>query len=578
MSNLKEKLDELYPQLSWDTETKTLMFDGEFIGNNPKNSPKLLEITTNLRVELDMTNVTDYNISQMIIKMFREEALKVENLEKQKKKEELAAKKQKEKADEKEYKRLSREDYFRNKPEWFQKLKFDDKNRIKATQENVMIFLENSEYFKDKFTFDTFSDKIMFDRKPYISSKLFSTITGAVENTLQFNSKYLIELGINRVALNHSVNYVRSYMDSLRWDGQPRLENYFIDVVKAEDTDLNRHITKNFFYGMMQRLDYVDKDCQSCIITQMPILIDQQQGTGKTEIMQFLLEPVVNAVGYNLWVKLEQDDFIKSSPKDLIHKIKGAWVVCFDECSAILKCDDAKLKSFITDVYDRARLAYEKESQDFKRRCVFIANSNDPLLLKDYSGNAGDIQRRYMMMDCCGVQNAGDDYWKKIHNEEYRKQILAEAWHFYKNNPDYNCKVLKKEYLEQMIEIQEKHKTLQENKDIIYRITDILNARIFDDDTITRDDHKKFLSRVKEYINSDDMFQSGKAINCINTTELLIIAEDYCKYKQSAQKLSHLMLCEGWSKQHTKRKGIYADYFIRPNVLQDEEGSRDLFL
>lgn len=55
------------------------------------------------------------------------------------------------------------------------------------------------------------------------------------------------------LCIENSFHPIRDYLDGLEHDGTPRIERFLIDYMGAEDTPLNRAISKNFFCG-----------CQAC--------------------------------------------------------------------------------------------------------------------------------------------------------------------------------------------------------------------------------------------------------------------------------------------------------------------------
>lgn len=459
--------------------------------------------------------------------------------------------------------KFNKERFISDKPVWYAKLIYG-KEGIKSAQTNVEIYLEESEEFKDKIFYDSFADRVMYEGVPYDETIHYPKISQAVEVTLGFNNKYMIDTAIRGVALRHKVNPVIKAVESIRWDGVKRLDKYFVNIVGAPDTPLTHRITINFFYAMMNRLYN-----PGAPFSGMPILLDTTQGTGKTEIIKYLLTPVEGKVGYDLVDKIDEQDI--NNKKDLIHKIKSKWVMVFDECNALLKGDDAWLKSFITCRQDDIRLSYAKDSREFPRKCVFIANTNDNNLLKDYTGNVGDIQRRYMIVECQGHQRTQEE-WKKDHSEKYKLQILAEALKFYKVNPEFDYLHIPDNMEEEMIEIQSRHKTLNENDDITLKINMLLRTKIYQSDVVTRDPRsvKQFMDRVKDYTMSSNMAETGKAITKIDATVLKSMAKEFCRYNQSSQKLTHMMKSIGWEKRDTTVNKIAAKYFID---IEDENNN-----
>ena len=540
---IKRYLTENFKSIEWDENTKTIILDGEEADVKALRI-KMVASMVDENPDLDAKDILLTSIKGIVKQIGR-----------------IIPKDDK----------FNKEKFIEGKPQWYSKLIYG-KDGIKSTQTNVEIYLEESEDFKDTIYYDSFAERIMFKGEPYITSRHYSEISQAVEVNLGFNSKYLIETAINGVALRHKVNPVLKAVEKLRWDGEERLERYFVDIVGAPDTPLTYRITRNFFYALMNRLYN-----PGAPFSGMPILQDSTQGTGKTEIFVYLLEPIEKVVGYKLVDKIEEHDI--DNKKDLIHKIKSKWVMVFDECNALLKGDDAWLKSFITERQDEVRLSYEREPQCYLRKCVFIANSNDNNLLKDYTGGVDDIQRRYQIIECKGHKRTSEE-WKTDHSDEYKMQILAEALQFYKDNPNFEYLYLPSEMEKEMIDVQSRHKTLNENEDIALDINMILQARIYSSDTITKypTDVKKFMDRVKEYLQCSNMSETGKSIKKIDSAVLKNMAKKFCRYNQSSQKLTHMMSQEGWVKMQKTINGCNAWYFIHYEDEEDENDQIELCL
>ena len=84
------------------------------------------------------------------------------------------------------------------------------------------------------------------------------------------------------VAHENSYHPVRDYLNTLVWDGIPRIESLFIDHLKAEDTQLYREAALGFMVMSVKRIFE-----PGCNLQFMPVFIGKQ-GAGKSSLAQVL--------------------------------------------------------------------------------------------------------------------------------------------------------------------------------------------------------------------------------------------------------------------------------------------------
>lgn len=419
-------------------------------------------------------------------------------------------------------------------------LKYDSKGNLIKSIENFATILENHSDFRGKLKFNELTQLESFNGKPLDDSMeihirlLFEKITGV-------RSVDILSDAINTVCRNHSYNPIKDMLNTLpKWDGTPRLEEYFIKMIGADDTSLNRLMTRNFFFGMMKRVFEPGCYWGSILIAQ-----DSTQGTGKSEIMRqitknFSLDVDVNEVNDN----------------ELINRMNQYMVLNFDEMQGWSKQDTTKFKSWITTRSDNVRLKYAKRAQTFPRGCVYFGSTNDNAFLKDYSGGT-DVERRFWVMSCHGEKH-NQEWWIRNHTTQYKDQILAEALHFYKTNKDYDPN-LYDDMQEELRLVQQTRKSF--NNDINSQL--IIEAAL--NESFTKEEMKSiymFKKAVNNILKGDERDWVGnrvlpdkipvKYINALNPKNK--------KYNES------MVLNMGW-KLVEETDGIEkTEYYVRPNI------------
>ena len=208
---------------------------------------------------------------------------------------------------------------------------------------------------------------------------------------------------------NHKVNPLLELLESLEWDGKPRVEQFLHDIMKCDDSEYIRECSRLIFAGGIHRAYR-----PGCKFDDMIVLIGDQ-GTGKSTVTR--------------WLNIDEQFYqeIKTiNGKEGIEAIRGVWIGEVSELMAMTRVKEAEaVKAYITSQKDSYRPPYQKNVQTIPRRCVFIGTTNNPQFLTDKTGN-----RRFYPV------KVNSDGYKLLDNEkivrEYIDQAWAEAVHLYK--------------------------------------------------------------------------------------------------------------------------------------------------
>lgn len=197
-------------------------------------------------------------------------------------------------------------------------------------------------------------------------------------------------------------NCLQEWLNSLTWDGTPRIEQLFITGFGAADNNYTRSVGRCFLIGMIARA--LNPGCQ---VDTMPIL-EGAQGIGKTRGIETL-------AGKDFYADIDAT----MGSREFIEQVQGRWVVEISELSAMRAGDVERVKTTLTKTVDVYREPYSTFATDHPRQCVFIGSTNADAYLLDDSGN-----RRFLPIACTEV----DRSWIK----ENRQQLIAEAVAAYK--------------------------------------------------------------------------------------------------------------------------------------------------
>ncbi|MBQ6506579.1 MAG: hypothetical protein IJI08_04545 [Clostridia bacterium] len=207
----------------------------------------------------------------------------------------------------------------------------------------------------------------------------------------------------------HQVNPLTDLLNSLVWDGKPRIQSFLHDILSCDDTPYIREVSRLIFAGGIHRA--LEPGCK---FDDMVVLVGKQ-GCGKSTTVR--------------WLNMNDDWYRELKViggREAVEAMNGAWIIDMTELMAMTRVREAEaIKAFITAQEDTYRAPYDRHSQTRLRGCIFIGTTNNPLFLSDRTGN-----RRFYPVQC-----RSDGYEIRAHEKEIRAQIVqcwAEAVALYK--------------------------------------------------------------------------------------------------------------------------------------------------
>lgn len=200
-------------------------------------------------------------------------------------------------------------------------------------------------------------------------------------------------------ARERTVNPLRDYLKGLKWDGVPRVDEFFVTRLGAEDNPATRAISKCWLMGSVDRVLRPGCKFDYCLV------LEGQQGIGKSTFLRVLAGD-----------EYFNDSIHEIDTKDTSMLLGRAWIVELAELEAMRRSEHTALKRFITQQVDMFRPPYGRNTIAVPRQCVFAATTNDDSYLKDPTGH-----RRFLLIYCNDIDLAGV--------RADRDQIWAEAVH-----------------------------------------------------------------------------------------------------------------------------------------------------
>ena len=296
---------------------------------------------------------------------------------------------------------------------WESILDIDTKGNCTNAISNYIAYLTESPKYKGKFKYNDFTKQKEFCGREFNDFDL-NILYNDIERDLGLTSHAKIDSALMEVFNKNKYNPITDYLNSVKWDGCKRVERLFIDLLDADDTDLNRYMTKIWFVAAVKRIFE-----PGCKFDNM-IVLQGEQGIGKSSICDLISLKYSNNVSLN-----------EIGSKDLINKLNRTWIAVVDELDSFNKKEMSNIKTFISNTKDTARLAFGKNAETYSRHCVFIGSTNDSTFLRD---NTSLVERRFWVIKCNKTSKDGKIF--DILTSDYIDQLWAESVHYYQQNPN----------------------------------------------------------------------------------------------------------------------------------------------
>jgi hypothetical protein len=266
---------------------------------------------------------------------------------------------------------------------------------------NVVFVLEAHPKYNGKIWFDTFTKKAMFNNRPLKETDTFDVQKWLqIEMGLEGVSSQCVRDSIDQVAEQHKKSSALEWIESLQWDGKPRVDQWLHRAYGVEDSEYHRMVGRNWLIAIAQRLKWPGSKFDHVLVLQ------GGQGVRKTTSFEVL--------GGGWHVETGTD----VSSKDFLQGLDGNMIVEFSEGDTLTKSQTTALKMVITRRTDKYRAPYARAVEEHPRQCVFCMTTNEIEFLKDVTGN----RRWWIVRMIPGVE--ADIDWLK----ENRDQLFAESY------------------------------------------------------------------------------------------------------------------------------------------------------
>lgn len=271
-----------------------------------------------------------------------------------------------------------------------------------ANLDSAIAVLQGHPRFAGRIWYDTFHQDIFTtwdcdEPRPWVDADRLrvATVFQREFGLVKFGDE-LIDKAAIAAAQADQRDELRDWLQSLSWDGTPRLHTWMQHAVGAPDDEYHNAIGRNFILSMVAR-----GLVPGCKVDTMPVF-EGSQGAGKSKMLAIL--------GGAHYAELTES----LDTKDFFVVLQGKWLIEIAELDAFRRADVTRIKQVLSSQQDRCRLPYAKRAVDLPRRVVFAGSTNESEYLRDATG-----ARRFWPLAVASI----DHEWLQSN----REQLFAEA-------------------------------------------------------------------------------------------------------------------------------------------------------
>ncbi len=304
--------------------------------------------------------------------------------------------------------------------EWRRSIRFNERGMTKDAG-NAALILANDPEWQGVLQYDTFRDLAFWAKDPpplpgLIAPRKGEPVSDHHEIYVQHYlaklrgtsfSKEAIFSALVAAARATEIHPVRDYLDSLRWDNEPRVDKWLSRYLGTKDDEYTSGVGAWWLISAVARVQ--EPGCQADHM----LVLEGAQGKGKTSAVR----------------ALAGDWFLPRLPdlrdKDSMQVLLGHWICEIGELDAIKGRAATQVKDYISATVDVYRPSYGRATIRRPRQIVFIGTTNDDAYLTDATGARRFWPVTVGRIDLQALKDDRDQLWA----EAAHRYHADEPWH-----------------------------------------------------------------------------------------------------------------------------------------------------
>jgi predicted P-loop ATPase len=283
----------------------------------------------------------------------------------------------------------------------------NDKDQILANnQENIRRALKKMDV---NLSYDLFGEKEMVRWNEYVgplNDKIRNRLWLEMDELFHFRPQAdFFDTVILDACHKEPYHPILQYLEGLKWDGKPRLDEWLINYAGAGDSDYTRAVSSLILIAAVRRVR-----SPGCKFDELMVLESPKQGMLKSSALRALCP-------HPTWFS---DDLpLGVDSKQIIERTSGKWIIEAAELSGLPRAQVEHLKSMLSRQVDGpVRLAYARMPVERPRQFIIVGTTNSNAYLKDHTGNRRFWPIRIERFNIMQLTEARDQLWAEAAKRE----------------------------------------------------------------------------------------------------------------------------------------------------------------
>lgn len=295
----------------------------------------------------------------------------------------------------------------------------DKSGNLKVTMRNTVVALQRLGF---TFSHDLFRHRkvvngaTLDDHEGEISDDACALLRASIIDEVGFDPKpENVRDAVTQLCLEHTFHPIRQMLDALAWDSVPRVDDWLVKYMGADDTPLNRAVGRIMLVAAVRRVREPGVKFDTIII------LEGKQGTGKSTALRILAGPGNHS----------DNELLTLDTKAQMEAMEGVWIYELSEMSGLNKSEVERMKAFASRDVDRARMSYGRFSEARGRQTIFIGTTNEHKYLKDRTGNRRFLPVKTGIIDLELLRCDRDQLWAEAAKLEAQGENIVlpqELW------------------------------------------------------------------------------------------------------------------------------------------------------
>jgi hypothetical protein len=235
---------------------------------------------------------------------------------------------------------------------------------------NLILILRHATEFAGRIRYNAFSGQVALDGRDMDDVGPILMKAAVEKNWIdqeKVSTSEMIE-ALSAVAHTSPFHPVRDWLESLTWDGTPRIGSFCSTYLGRPDDDYHRAVMNALFMSAVLRIYK-----PGCKVDTMTIL-QGVQGIGKTKLWAALFNP---------WYAEVVDSL---NTKDFFIGLSGVWCADFGELDQFSKAESTRIKQVLSSQADNYRGLWKGNHQKHPRQSIFVGGTNQDRFNNDATG------------------------------------------------------------------------------------------------------------------------------------------------------------------------------------------------